>query len=69
MVDLVLFPSSYFSMKKVDEDAYFLVWTTTPWTLISNVALCVHPQLTYVKVKSGDYKFILGTESSIIPEM
>ncbi len=47
-------------MKKVDEDAYFLVWTTTPWTLLSNVALCVNPELTYVKVKSGDYKFILA---------
>lgn len=47
-------------MKKVDEDVYFLVWTTTPWTLVSNVALCVHPELTYVKVKSGDYKFILA---------
>ena len=47
-------------MKKVDEDAYFLVWTTTPWTLLSNVGLCVHPELTYVKVKSGDYKFILA---------
>lgn len=47
-------------MKKVDEDVYFLVWTTTPWTLLSNVALCVNPNLTYVKVKSGDYKFILA---------
>ena len=47
-------------MKKKDEDVYFLVWTTTPWTLVSNVALCVHPELTYVKVKSGDYKFILA---------
>ena len=47
-------------MKKVDEDVYFLVWTTTPWTLVSNVGLCVHPELTYVKVKSGDYKFILA---------
>lgn len=47
-------------MKKVDEDVYFLVWTTTPWTLVSNVALCVNPNLTYVKVKSGDYKFILA---------
>lgn len=46
--------------KKKDEDVYFLVWTTTPWTLISNVALCVNPNLTYVKVKSGDYKFILA---------
>ncbi len=46
--------------KKKDEEAYFLVWTTTPWTLISNVALCVNPELTYVKVQSGDYKFILA---------
>ena len=35
-----------------DEDVYFLVWTTTPWTLIANVALCVNPSLTYVKVES-----------------
>ena len=47
-------------MKKKGEDVYFLVWTTTPWTLISNVALCVHPDLTYVKVKSGEYQFILA---------
>jgi len=47
-------------MKKKDEDVYFLVWTTTPWTLISNVALCVNPELTYVKVESGNYKFILA---------
>ena len=46
--------------KKSDEDAYFLVWTTTPWTLISNVALCVNPNETYVKVLSKGYKFILA---------
>ena len=46
--------------KKSDEDAYFLVWTTTPWTLISNVALCVNPNETYVKVESMGYKFILA---------
>ena len=45
--------------KKKDEDAYFLVWTTTPWTLMANVALCVNPDLTYVKVSSQGYKFIL----------
>ena len=45
--------------KKADEDAYFLVWTTTPWTLLANVALCVNPNLTYVKVESMGYKFIL----------
>jgi isoleucyl-tRNA synthetase len=46
--------------KKKDEDVYFLVWTTTPWTLISNVALCVNPKEEYVKVKSMGYEFILA---------
>ena len=46
--------------KMVDEDTYFLVWTTTPWTLISNVALCVNPNEEYVKVESMGYKFILA---------
>ena len=46
--------------KKKDEDAYFLVWTTTPWTLVSNVALCVNPDEQYVKVESMGYKFILA---------
>ena len=40
--------------KCADEDAYFLVWTTTPWTLPSNVALCVNPKDTYCKVKAND---------------
>lgn len=47
-------------MKKKDEDAFFLVWTTTPWTLISNVALCVNPEAKYVKVESKGLKFILA---------
>ena len=46
--------------KKSDEDAYFLVWTTTPWTLMANVAICVNPDLTYLKVESQGYKFILA---------
>ncbi|MBQ8891420.1 MAG: isoleucine--tRNA ligase [Bacilli bacterium] len=46
--------------KKKDADEYFLVWTTTPWTLISNVALCVNPNEVYVKVESKGYKFILA---------
>ena len=46
--------------KRKDEDSYFLVWTTTPWTLISNVALCVNPNEEYVKVESMGYKFILA---------
>ena len=46
--------------KKKDEDVYFLVWTTTPWTLSSNVALCVNPNEKYAKVKSKDNYFILA---------
>ena len=42
------------------EDAYILAWTTTPWTLPSNVALCVHPDETYVKIKNGDYTYYLA---------
>lgn len=46
--------------KKKDEEVYFLVWTTTPWTLMANVALCVNPELDYVLVDSMGYKFILA---------
>ena len=46
--------------KKKDDNCYFLVWTTTPWTLSSNVALCVNPKEKYVKVKSLDNYFILA---------
>ncbi|MDD3452920.1 MAG: isoleucine--tRNA ligase [Bacilli bacterium] len=46
--------------KKADEDVYFLVWTTTPWTLLANVAICVNPDLKYIKVESMGYKFILA---------
>ena len=42
------------------EDAYFLAWTTTPWTLPSNVALCVNPNESYVSVKSGEYTYIMA---------
>ena len=48
------------TFKKKDEDVYFLVWTTTPWTLISNVGLCVNPNEDYVLVESMGYKFILA---------
>lgn len=40
--------------KVKEEDAYILAWTTTPWTLPSNVALCVNPNEAYAKVKAGD---------------
>ncbi len=46
--------SAVVRFKVVGEDAYFLAWTTTPWTLPSNVALCVNPEETYVKVKAAD---------------
>ena len=64
-------------MKKKDEDVYFLVWTTTPWTLISNVALCVNPKELYVLVESRGTKFIvakalankvLGDEYTVLEE-
>ncbi|MFZ5967844.1 MAG: isoleucine--tRNA ligase [Bacillota bacterium] len=42
------------AFKRKDADEYFLVWTTTPWTLASNVALAVHPEETYVKIKHQD---------------
>ncbi|NMP37054.1 MAG: isoleucine--tRNA ligase [Clostridiales bacterium] len=59
------------------EDAYFLAWTTTPWTLPSNVALCVNPREKYVKVKSGEYTYymaealvgtVLGEDAQVLEE-
>lgn len=46
--------SAIVRFKVTGEDAYFLAWTTTPWTLPSNTALCVNPEETYVKVKAAD---------------
>ncbi len=46
--------SAVVRFKVVGEDAYFLAWTTTPWTLPSNVALCMNPEETYCKVKAAD---------------
>ena len=43
--------SAIVKFKAADEDAYFLAWTTTPWTLPSNLALCVNPNVTYVKLR------------------
>ena len=53
--------SAIVRFKKKDEDEYFLAWTTTPWTLPSNVALCVNPDEEYSKVKQGDYTYILAS--------
>ncbi|MDW7670433.1 MAG: isoleucine--tRNA ligase [Bacillota bacterium] len=50
------------AFKRSDADEYFLVWTTTPWTLASNVALCVHPELDYVKVKAQDTVYYVAKD-------
>ena len=53
--------SAIVRFKVKGEDAYFLAWTTTPWTLPSNVALCVNPKDTYCKVKAADgYTYYLA---------
>jgi len=54
-------PSVYIKLKvKGEENTYFLVWTTTPWTLISNVAIAVHPEIDYVKVEQKGEQLILA---------
>src|SRR5262249_14894124 len=54
---------------KGQEDTFFLVWTTTPWTLISNVALAVNPNVEYVKVFFKDELLILAKDRlSVMPE-
>ncbi len=61
-------PSVFVMMKLEDSDlskegdTFFLVWTTTPWTLISNVALAVGPDVEYVKVKTDDKYLVLAKE-------
>lgn len=67
--------SAIVRFKVKGEEAYILAWTTTPWTLPSNVGLCVNPVETYVKVKSGEYTYymaealcekVLGEEYTIL---
>ena len=55
--------SAVVRFKKADEDAYFLAWTTTPWTLPSNVALCVNPNESYCKVNAADGKVYYMAEA------
>ncbi len=50
-----------------DRDTYFLVWTTTPWTLISNVAVALHPKLDYCLVQLKDKRVVLAKE--LIPQL
>lgn len=52
--------SAIVRFKVKGEEAYILAWTTTPWTLPSNVALCVNPDETYVKIKTGDYTYYMA---------
>jgi isoleucyl-tRNA synthetase len=54
----------YVKFKKKDAEEYFLVWTTTPWTLASNVCLTVHPEETYIKAKTEDTIYILEKKSA-----
>jgi isoleucyl-tRNA synthetase len=51
----------YVKFKLKDSDTYVLVWTTTPWTLIANVALCVNPEEEYIKVKSDGVNYIVAS--------
>ncbi len=52
--------SAVVKFKSVDDDAYYLAWTTTPWTLPSNLVLCMNPKVDYVKIQVGDTNYILA---------
>ncbi len=54
--------SAVAKFKLKDEEGYFLAWTTTPWTLPSNLALCVNPDVVYVKVAVEEEQYILAKE-------
>lgn len=53
-------PSIYVKFPVVDKDEYILIWTTTPWTLIGNLAIMVHPEFEYVKAKTKEGVLILA---------
>lgn len=55
-------PSIFVKFKLKNDEGYFLAWTTTPWTLLSNVALAVHPDELYLKVRFHGEILILGEE-------
>ncbi|MCC7552674.1 isoleucine--tRNA ligase [Candidatus Micrarchaeota archaeon] len=57
-------PSIFVKMKSVDEDnTYYVIWTTTPWTLMSNMAIMVHPTFTYIKIKVGTEIWVVAKET------
>jgi len=53
-------PSVFIRMKAVDGNFSYLVWTTTPWTLPSNAAICMHPEANYIRVKYKDEELVLA---------
>src|SRR5687768_15018146 len=53
-------PSVYVRLPLVDDDRTLLVWTTTPWTLVSNTAVAVHPEVTYVTARVGDERLVVA---------
>ncbi|PNX53558.1 MAG: isoleucine--tRNA ligase [Thermoplasmata archaeon M9B2D] len=55
-------PSIFVKFKRKNKEEYFLAWTTTPWTLISNVALAVHPTEPYIKIRLNGEVLILAEE-------
>ncbi|HDO19614.1 MAG TPA: isoleucine--tRNA ligase, partial [Thermoplasmatales archaeon] len=59
-------PSIFVKFKIRGENAYFLAWTTTPWTLLSNVALAVHPDEPYVKIRYNNEELILAEERAAV---
>jgi isoleucyl-tRNA synthetase len=59
-------PSIFIKFKLKDEDAYFLAWTTTPWTLLSNVALAVHPDELYIKIRYNNQVLILAEDRASV---
>ncbi len=71
-------PNVFIKFRLADEDASILVWTTTPWTLISNVALAVHSAIDYVKVRTPDHGIlylakarlgVLSGEAEVLEEL
>ncbi len=58
-------PSIFIKFKSLDfDDTYYLAWTTTPWTLISNICLTVHPDIDYVQIEHEGEKFILAKKNA-----
>ena len=57
---MVADPSVYVRFPLVDDERSLLIWTTTPWTLVSNTAVAVHPEVTYVTAKVGDERFVVA---------